>query len=268
MNMYFTMTRDFDDFGTEQRLTRGFDENTIALMESLGRYSSSMQPVKMEEWFKKTSEYEMTDKGDRNAVISGRLADSGNESEKTLDGFLNSVMGSNISQEEVLFFRPLAQKYIYFYGVDAAREILQQSKDTVFTRTKYFKSPIMGEQARSRFAPEAIMGREELNEFDSAVDTVLRTLTGGANNLLGRTHHLAPTRQRGTFLVIDTNTGLLQVDKSTGQPVYVNANAILKARGMRLRQGARAAEEQLMRIQKMDVTSEEFGEEAARRRFP
>lgn len=267
MNMYFTMTRDFDDFGTEQRLTRGFDENTVALMESLGRYSSSMQPVKIEEWFKKTSEYEMTSTGDRTAIINGRLADSGNDNEKTLDGFLNSTMGSDISQEEILFFRPLAQKYIYFYGVDAAREILQQSKDTVFTRTKYFQSPIVGQQARSRFAPEAIMGREELNEFDGAVDAVLRTLTGGANNFLGRTHHLAPTRQRGTFLVINTESGLLEVDRSTGQPVYVNANAILKARGMRLRQGARAAETEFMRIQNMDLTSDEFAEEMARRRF-
>ena len=176
-------------------------------------------------------------------------------------------MGSDVTQEEILFFRPLAQKYIYFYGVDAAREILQQSKETVFTKTRYFKSPIVGQQARSRFAPEAMMGREELTEFDGAVDSVLTTLAGGGNNLLGRTHHLAPTRQRGTFLVINTESGFMEVDPSTGQPVYVNANAILKARGMRLRQGARAAETEFRRIQEMDLTSDEFAEEFAKRRF-
>lgn len=261
MNMYFTLTRDFDDFGTEIRLNRGFNDETVALMESLGRYSTSMQPEKLSQWFQKTQDFELLDVTQRNSRIKAELVKTGNKTEETVEGFISSVMGKSISAEEANFFRPLAEKYIYFYGADAAREILEQSKNTVFTATKYFRPVEMGVQPKTRFAPEAIMGREELNEFDSAVDSVLRTLTGGANNFLGQTHYLAPTRQRGTYLIVDKESGLMAID-SLGQPVYINANAILKARGMRLRQGARAMELEQERIREFRLTDEEIARQA------
>lgn len=263
MNMYFTLTRDFDDFGTEIRLNRGFNDETVALMESLGRYSTSMQPEKLSQWFQKTQDFELLDVTQRNSRIKAELVKTGNKTEETVEGFISSVMGKSISAEEANFFRPLAEKYIYFYGADAAREILEQSKNTVFTATKYFRPVEMGVQPKTRFAPEAIMGREELNEFDSAVDSVLRTLTGGANNFLGQTHYLAPTRQRGVYLIVDKESGLMAID-SLGQPVYVNANAILKARGMRLRQGARAMELEQERIREFRLTDEEIARQAGK----
>ena len=40
------------------------------------------------------------------------------------------------------------------------------------------------------------MGKDELVEFDRAVNSILTTLAGGGKNMLGQTHYLAPTRQR------------------------------------------------------------------------
>jgi hypothetical protein len=241
LNMYYTMTRDFGDFGTETRLQRNLSNDTVLLMESMGRYSSSMQPVKMEEWFQKTADFNLKPVAERRALVTAELANSGNENEKTLDGFLQSVLGKDITADERQFFRPLTEKYIAFYGIDGARQILQESKDTIFTTTNYFRPVEIGKPMKTRFAPEAIMGKDELVEFDRAVDSVLTTLSGGGKNMLGQTHYLAPTRQRGTYLIIHKESGLMAID-DRGQPLYVNANAILKARGMRLRQ--RAALEQ------------------------
>ena len=263
MNMYFTLTRDFDDFGTEIRLDRGFNKETIALMESLGRYSSSMQPVKLEQWFQKTQDFDLLDSTQRNSRIKAELLKTGNTTEETIEGFLSSVMGKSISAEEANFFRPLAEKYVYFYGADAAREILEQSKNTVFTKTRYFRPVEIGVQPKTRFAPEAIMGREELDEFDIAVYDVLSTLRGGAANMLGQTHYLAPTRQRGTYLIVDKESGLMAIDGS-GQPIYVNANAILKARNMRLREGARKLESTEERFREFNVTDDEIARQAGK----
>lgn len=245
LNMYYTMTRDFGDFGTETRLQRNLSNETVLLMESMGRYSSSMQPVKMEEWFQKTADFNLKPVAERRALVTAELANSGNENEKTLDGFLQSVLGKDITADERQFFRPLTEKYIAFYGIDGARQILKESKDTIFTTTNYFRPVEIGKPMKTRFAPEAIMGKDELVEFDRAVDSILTTLAGGGKNMLGQTHYLAPTRQRGTYLIIHKESGLMAIDDS-GQPLYVNANAILKARGMRLRQRA-ALEQQKFR---------------------
>ena len=259
LNMYYTMTRDFGDDGTEIRLQRNLSNETVLLMESMGRYSSSMQPVKMEQWFQKTADFNLKPVAERRALVKAELENSGNDNEKTLDGFLQSVLGKDITADERQFFRPLTEKYIAFYGIDGARQILKESKDTIFTTTDYFRPIEIGKPMKTRFAPEAIMGKDELVEFDMAVSSILTTLPNGGKNLLRQTHYLAPTRQRGTYLIIHKDSGLMAID-DRGQPVYVNANAILKARGMRLRQRAALEQQKFRDLLNADTTQKRIQE--------
>jgi|5B_taG_2_1085324.scaffolds.fasta_scaffold04222_5 hypothetical protein len=186
--------------------SRGLDDQTIVKMEALRTYSGSLQSMDLNTFATKRAEFMRMSSDDRGDAVKRIMGSD------TMDTFMNKTGAK--SGEEIAFFQDLIPVLLYTHGSAKTKDILNQSKNKIFAKSKHIYSPTGDADATSRYSPEARYGAY-YPTFELHVDAALNAIDPSLTLKSGRVK-LIPDPRGGTQMPY------YYVVKTDGSPVMRN----------------------------------------------
>lgn len=186
--------------------SRGLDDQTIVKMEALRTYSGSLQSMDLNTFAIKRAEFMRMSSDERGDAVKRIMGTD------TMDTFMNKTGAK--SGEEIAFFQDLIPVLLYTHGSAKTKDILNQSKNKIFAKSKHIYSPTGDADATSRYSPEARYGAY-YPTFELHVDAALNAIDPSLTLKSGRVK-LIPDPRGGTQMPY------YYVVKTDGSPIMRN----------------------------------------------
>jgi len=220
---------------------RGISNDVMAEMASLNAYRNGVKDASFVEYFQRKGELKRDPQ--RKEMLNSYLGSDGNNKQITIGKFVDSALPSDATPEEKGYYLKYAEDLVLMHGTEKATEILEQSANKVFVKSKFISNNV-----RSRFAPEkAFPLRTDMDVFQVHTQSILDTADGDYK--LGDNAFLIPDPRHGSvnpvYMLVDENNMPIM---SGSKPLLTSGQAVVEQR-MKMNQKTSLEVREQMRVE-------------------
>jgi len=253
-DLYQQVTQFQSPLGFTETSSRGINQKTVAMMESVVAIRDLLGTDAMPEIFNKIREASRDSNDD---VVNGlriALNKDGGTRASLINDYVGEGIGKGKSDDERKFYRSVAEPLLLTMPKERVDRILKIAADKVFKESSLMHSSL----GRTRYAPERAYPDDlTMGDFMFAADAKLALVD--SNLKLGKNAFLIPDRRESTalpiYFVVDSDKRMIT---HNGKPLQIGSQYVVQKNAERAsktkaeyRAAARARREAIVERQKM-----------------
>lgn len=253
-DLYQQVTRFQSPQGFTETASRGINEKTVAIMESVVAIRDLLGTDVMPEIFNQIREADKFSNEEKVSVLRRKLDQDGGTKSSLISDYVSNGVGKGKSEDERKFYRSVAESLLLVMDAPRVDRILEAAADKVFKESSLIHSSL----GRTRYAPERAYPDDlTFNDFMFAADAKLSLVNPELK--LGRDTFLIPDRRESTALpvyyFVDSDKRMIV---HNGKPLQIGSQYVVQKNSERankskaeIRAAARARREAIVERQKM-----------------
>jgi hypothetical protein len=253
-DLYQQVTQFQSPLGFTETSSRGINDNTVAMMESVVAIRDLLGTDAMPEIFNEIREAKRLSNDDVVSTLRDRLGEDGGTRSSLVNDYVGKGVGKGKSDDERKFYRGVAESLLLVMPKERVDRILETAADKVFKESNLMH----GSLGRTRYAPERAYPDDlTMADFMFAADAKLSLVNSDLK--LGENAFLIPDRRESTalpvYFVVDEDKRMIV---HNGKPLQIGSQYVVQKNAERsnktkaeVRAAARANREAIINRQKM-----------------